>query len=98
MSKKKVTYHREALKAFKERHGGKPSEEMNKVRKHNAALVKDVKKAIQEIEENATVPLVAEKVDYPTDEIWYAFMALLKWDSLIMVSKRGEYPEFKFKR
>lgn len=97
MSRKKVTYHREALKAFKERHG-KPSEELNAIRKFNSALVKDVKKAIQEIEENATVPLVAEKVDYTTDEIWYAFMALLKWESLVMVSKRGEYPEFKFTR
>ena len=97
MSKKKVTYHKEALKAFKARHGG-PSDEIKNIRKYNNTLVKEVKKAIQEIEENATVPLVTEKVDYPSDEVWYAFMALLKWDSLEMVSKRGEYPEFKFKR
>ncbi len=97
MSKKKVTYHREALKALKERHGG-PSEELNVLRKYNTALFKDVKKAIKEIGENATVLMVTEKVDYSSDEVWYAFMGLLKWDSLVMVSKRGEYPEFKFER
>ena len=98
MSRKKVTYHKEALKAFKERQGGKPSDELNKIRKYNATLVKDVKNAIKEIEGNATVGLVAEKVDYPMEEIWFAFMALLKWDSLAQVSKRGEFPEFKLKR
>ena len=95
--RKKVTYHKEALKAFKARIG-KPSDEINKTRKFNTALIKQVEKAIKEIGDNVTVPMVREKVDYPTHSIWYAFMALMKWGSLVLVSKRGEFPEFNFAR
>lgn len=95
--RKKVTYHREALKAFKER-CGKPSDELNEIRKFNSALVKQVEKVIKEIDDNVTVPMVTEKVDYASHDVWYAFMALMKWGSLVLVNKRGEYPEFNFVR
>lgn len=95
--RKKVTYHKEALKAFKAQFG-KPSDELNRIRKYNSAVIKEVEKAIKEIGDNVTVPMVTEKVDYPSHSVWYAFMALMKWGSLVLVNKRGEYPEFNFAR
>lgn len=90
----KVKYYKKALMELKEERG-ELNKEFLKGNKYRSKMVRAISKVIKD-EGLKTVPEIAERLDYTPNEIFLGVMYLMKYGGLKLVSKRGEYPEYKY--
>ncbi len=93
MSQEDYNY-KEALKRFKEKRGGASPELLERY-KTRRKQVKEVKNAIKNGKK--TVPDISEATGIPMNIVQSVVTQLRKYENLVMVDKRSEYPIYDFK-
>ena len=86
-------YYRDALKALRERTGG-ASDELKQYHKENTKLIGDVRKALQSGLQ--TVPDLSNETGYDTKRVFFAINVLRRYEKLLILSKREDYPQYGF--
>ena len=87
-------YYKDALKRFKERTGG-PSNDLKEHHKKMSKLIREVEDAIKD--GKSTVPEIADAIDRPTKDVFFAVNALRRWGNIEITNKRGEFPTYGIK-
>ncbi len=86
-------YYKSALAEFKKRKGP-ASQELRDHNRKTSAMIKAVRKSLESGKQ--TVPEIAEDTEYKTHEVFFAINALRKYEGLLIINKREDYPQYAF--